>query len=248
MVTVPLMSEAVLQMLGRLAVPESREDAARQIVDGYVHRLLPLIRKELGAAVRQRVDPEDVMQSVWRTFFQGDFYASSGNELGALLARLCVNKARDKVRRQTAEKRDVNRTSQHDYPFDSARKLPTAVRPIRVEPGEEAHAEAFVEDDSFFEEESVSLLLSGPTPEQAFVVREAIERLPEHLRAVMVLRLKGLTMTESARELNCTRRTIVRRIALLKAWFREQFDVRAPNTQVAAEDDRDSEVTEGDVV
>lgn len=217
------MDDATVQMLGRLAAPESRESAARQIVDSYVNRLLPLIQSELSPAIRQRIDPEDVMQSVWRTFFNGDFSVSSGNDLGAFLARLCVNKARDNARRQTAEKRDVYREISVEETQGQGQRSPSPVRPLRIKPGAEAHAEPLIEDDSFFEQDSVCLLMDGPDPDQATIVREAIEHLPQHLKAVMTLRLKGLTAKEAAQELGCTRRTVVRRIGLLKSWFRKYF-------------------------
>ncbi len=59
--------------------PKSRElleqflagqgEAATAIFERYVERLLALARTRLGARLRRRVDPEDVVQSAYRSFF-----------------------------------------------------------------------------------------------------------------------------------------------------------------------------------
>ena len=45
------------------------QDAARRIVDRYIDRLLPLARRHLSQRLASRIDPEDIVQSVFRTFF-----------------------------------------------------------------------------------------------------------------------------------------------------------------------------------
>lgn len=54
-----------------------------ELVDRYTRRLLELARRQLPERVRRRVDPEDVVQSVYRSFFRrlndGQFnFGSSG--------------------------------------------------------------------------------------------------------------------------------------------------------------------------
>src|SRR5947209_331345 len=45
------------------------EDAARKIVDRYIDRLLVLARRRISQRLAPRVDAEDIVQSVFRTFF-----------------------------------------------------------------------------------------------------------------------------------------------------------------------------------
>jgi hypothetical protein len=53
------------------------EDAARELFDNYAERLLLLVRRRLSQRLASRFGPEDVLQSVFRTFFrraqQGQF-------------------------------------------------------------------------------------------------------------------------------------------------------------------------------
>ncbi len=42
----------------------------RNVVERYTERLLGLAARRLPSRVRRRVDPEDVVQSAYRSFFQ----------------------------------------------------------------------------------------------------------------------------------------------------------------------------------
>src|SRR5262249_56264835 len=46
-----------------------QNDAATQVFNRFAGRLLTLARKQLDPLVLQKVDPEDVVQSVFRSFF-----------------------------------------------------------------------------------------------------------------------------------------------------------------------------------
>lgn len=48
---------------------EGDEGAAEEIFREYSARLIALARSRLGDRLRAKVDPEDVLQSVFRTFF-----------------------------------------------------------------------------------------------------------------------------------------------------------------------------------
>ncbi len=45
------------------------DEAAAEIFNRFVRRLIFLARSRLNAQVRQKEDPEDVVQSVFRSFF-----------------------------------------------------------------------------------------------------------------------------------------------------------------------------------
>lgn len=100
------------------------EGAAQQVFDTYVHRLLHLARKRLGRRLAGRVDPDDIVQSVFRTFFsrvkEGDFHVEGRDDLGKLLTRITLFKVLHQVERHTAGKRDCTLEAVADTPRDLA--------------------------------------------------------------------------------------------------------------------------------
>ena len=87
------------------------ETAAQQIYDLYVSRLLALAASRISPALARRVEAEDVVQSVYRSFFArtSDDRLSIGQsgQLWGLLAAITVNKIRGKARFHAADKRNV---------------------------------------------------------------------------------------------------------------------------------------------
>src|SRR3954469_24505435 len=72
------------------------ESAARELFDKYCERLMRLARRRIGQRMTSRVDPEDVIQSAFRTFFvrvrNDEFKFEGENDLFKLLVRLTVHK------------------------------------------------------------------------------------------------------------------------------------------------------------
>jgi anti-sigma-K factor RskA len=64
----------------------------RDLVDRYTQRLLGLARRQLPERVRRRVDPEDDVQSVYRSIFtrlrEGRFSFADSGDLWRLLAAM----------------------------------------------------------------------------------------------------------------------------------------------------------------
>jgi RNA polymerase sigma factor (sigma-70 family) len=106
-----------------MATPESFEDqpllnscrggdeqAARQLYENYADRLLALVRRRLSQRLASRVDPEDVVQSVFRTFFrraqQGQFSINHQDDLSKLLVRITLHKTLSQVAFHQAAQRD----------------------------------------------------------------------------------------------------------------------------------------------
>src|SRR6266851_1767514 len=85
------------------------QDAARVLFDGYFDRLLPLARRRIGQRIASRVDPEDVVQSVFFTFFshlKDDRFQPIDHEgLFRLLVRMTECKALKQVTHHLAYKR-----------------------------------------------------------------------------------------------------------------------------------------------
>jgi RNA polymerase sigma-70 factor (ECF subfamily) len=97
------------------------EKAAQQVFDAYVNSLLQLARKRIGQRLARRVDPEDIVQSVFRTFFrrvkEGRLLIAEEDDLGKLLTRITVRKALRQAARHTAAKRDCTREGDADAPL-----------------------------------------------------------------------------------------------------------------------------------
>jgi RNA polymerase sigma-70 factor (ECF subfamily) len=88
------------------------QDAARELFESYLERLLPLARRRISQRLASRLDAEDVVQSVFRTFFvrlkDDRFNISDHDDLFRLLVRITVHKTLRQVAHHKAAKRDPN--------------------------------------------------------------------------------------------------------------------------------------------
>jgi ECF sigma factor len=86
-------------------------DAAEKLFARYAQRLTRLAEQHLSRKLAGRLDGEDVVQSVFRTFFRrsatGEFRIDSSAQLWQLLVKITLLKARAKARYHTADKRDA---------------------------------------------------------------------------------------------------------------------------------------------
>ena len=96
-------------LLVRYRAGDSR--AANEIFDRYLRRLIELARKRISSKVARRIDPEDIVQSAYRSFFvharDGDFVLQRANDLWRLLAGITLNKLHGQVERHTAQRREI---------------------------------------------------------------------------------------------------------------------------------------------
>lgn len=87
------------------------EDAATQLYLRYARRLHALARANTSPALAARVDADDIVQSVFRTFFRraarGDYEVPNGEELWKLLLVIGLNKIRSVGAFHRAARRDV---------------------------------------------------------------------------------------------------------------------------------------------
>lgn len=87
--------------------------AATQLFDRYVTRLVALARSRMNSGMRRRLDPEDVVHSAYRSFFlraaEGDFEFGESADLWRLLAQITLNKTRKQAERHMAARRDYRR-------------------------------------------------------------------------------------------------------------------------------------------
>src|SRR5947209_3466676 len=94
------------------------QDAATQLYLRYVHRLRALVRANCSTALTRRLEPEDIVQSVFRRFFgrvvQGDYDVPPGEELWGLFLVIALNKIRAEEAFHRAGKRDMRLTIADD--------------------------------------------------------------------------------------------------------------------------------------
>jgi RNA polymerase sigma factor (sigma-70 family) len=168
-----------------LAKLRGRNDpAAAELFRRYKNRLFGLARERLGNCVRQKVDPEDVLQSVFRTFFrrtaEGEFEVGQGEELWDLLAVVTANKCSMRLRYFRAKCRTV----ECETPFP--------------EGGQESAGDEIAGDE--------------PSPEEVAVFHETLERLVGGLedrdRGIVELRFQGYTYPEIAEKLGISERKV----------------------------------------
>jgi RNA polymerase sigma-70 factor (ECF subfamily) len=161
--------------------------AAQELFARYAQRLVGLARRHLGRTVARREDGEDVVQSVFRTFFrrseQGEFHIDTSGELWRLLVTITVRKAQAKVRYHTAQQRNV---------------------------GAEVPADAAVLAEALAREPQPEELLMVADQIDALV-----RGLPELHSKALALRLQGHSVPEIASGLKVSRRTVERALKLL---------------------------------
>ena len=91
-----------------------KQDAAAAIFQRYALRLHRLAETRLGPGLRRRLDGDDIVQTVFRTFFRrarcGQYDVPDGDELWKLLLVIALNKIRISAARHRSAKRDVGTT------------------------------------------------------------------------------------------------------------------------------------------
>jgi len=174
-----------------------RNEAAVQLFQRYANRLIELARNQLDSKLLQKVDPEDVMQSVFRSFLvrnaAGHFAEfQTWDNLWAMLVVMTQRKCGRRIEYFHTARRDVRRE------IDNA------------SPGQDSTA-------------NLGLTADEPTPSEAAILTETIEQLmnslPARHRNIVALSLQGFDPVEiSARE-RCTERTVYRVLERVKEWL-----------------------------
>src|SRR5438105_836394 len=91
------------------------QDAATQLYVRYAHRLHALARAQSSAELAGRVEAEEIVQSVFGSFFRkagsGYYDVPEGEELWKLFLVIALNKIRAKGAYHRAAKRDIRLTA-----------------------------------------------------------------------------------------------------------------------------------------
>ncbi|MCC6624405.1 MAG: sigma-70 family RNA polymerase sigma factor [Deltaproteobacteria bacterium] len=158
--------------------------AARRFWEIWGPMLHDVAERRLAVALRRRVGPEDVVQSVCRTFLRrvqgGDLVLEDAERLWHLLCAIAVTKARAQARFHGRQKRAL------------ARETPLDAGP---------------------EEAPIVVVDPMPSPE-AMVVADELEAeiaaLDDEAREIVLLKIADLTHDEIAQRLGCSERTVRR--------------------------------------
>jgi RNA polymerase sigma-70 factor, ECF subfamily len=157
-------------------------DASTALYLRYAERLHALATSQTSGALARRVDPEEIVQSVFRTFFrraaQGHYTVPDGEEIWKLLLVMALNKVRAAGAFHRAAKRDVRMTA-----------------------GGESLDRA-LESESTPDESALTVL--------RMVVADLLEGLPEPHRRMIELRIEGFEVAEIADKVQRSKRSVER--------------------------------------
>jgi RNA polymerase sigma-70 factor (ECF subfamily) len=157
------------------------QDAATQLYLRYAQRLRGLARAQLSPALAGRIDLDDVVQSVFGSFFRrasdGYYDVPVGEELWRLFLVLALHKVRGQAAFHRAARRDVGRT-------------------VGIEEGGTA------EPDDGGDAEALALLQVS--------IAEVLERLPAPQRQMVELRIEGFEVSDIAEKVGRSKRTTER--------------------------------------
>jgi RNA polymerase sigma-70 factor, ECF subfamily len=160
--------------------------AASEVFRRFAQRLIGLARSRLDSQLRQKLDPEDVMQSVFRSFFRrqadGGLHAENWDRLWSLLAVITLRKCGHKADFFHAGVRDIRREGSQPTDHPSP-----------------ALWEAIARE---------------PRPEEVAMLAETVERLLRSLeprdRAILERTLQGASVADVSRQVGFSERTVER--------------------------------------
>jgi RNA polymerase sigma factor (sigma-70 family) len=160
--------------------------AFEEVFARYSERLMRVAKSRISERLATRIEAEDLVQSVFRTFFghvrENRFVFNEENDLWRLLVSITLNKLRNKVDWHTAAKRNVD--------------IETSLSPSDSRPS------AFDVDGE------------TPSPEAVVMFMDLLEHfmaeLRESDRKILELRIQSYTQEEIAQEVGCTERTVRR--------------------------------------
>jgi RNA polymerase sigma factor (sigma-70 family) len=181
------------EMLSRLRRKD--QDAAAEIFHRFYHQLVRLAASQIVGKMRIKVPPEDLVQSVFFSFFQRvpaeAYKLDSWGGIWALLFEITLGKCNNLIRSFLTKKRNIKReVSESPHSEDELRPILTAID-------------------------------REPTPMEAAMcadlVAQLLDGLDETARAIAELLLQAFSDGEIASRLNYSKRTIVRQKKRIRA-------------------------------
>jgi RNA polymerase sigma-70 factor (ECF subfamily) len=159
-----------------------QDDAATQLYLRYAGRLRALAARQTAGDLRTRVDPDDIVQSVFRTFFrrasEGHYQVPEGEELWKLFLVIALNKIRTVGAWHHAAKRDARLTTGSDT----------------LQNAEEAARQG---------DQTPLTMLN-------LVIEDLLQALPESGREIVLQRIAGHEVSEIAAAVGRSKRSVER--------------------------------------
>ena len=189
-----------IEAAGLLAeVKTGDQQAATDLFQRFANRLVGLARSRLDVDLRRKVDPEDIVQSVFGSFFRrhgaGEVDVQSWESLWSLLTVITVHKCGHQIRYYRAAKRDA--------------ALEQA--PVQFTEDSAIHWEAVARD---------------PSPSQAAMLTEAVDELMRSLdereRQMLTLSLQGYRVEEISDQVGRSERTVRRVLQRIRGQLENQ--------------------------
>jgi RNA polymerase sigma factor (sigma-70 family) len=179
-------------------VAEGDAEAAAEFWKQYGGRLQGLAAEYLTSRLYRREGPEDVVQSVCRSFLMraraGQFHLEDRDSLWRLLCAITLTKVRQKARYHGRQKRSYDQE-----------------RPLEAEGAD-----------------GPPVLSPEPTPAEAAEFADQLERLlsemDEEERQMVQLRMEQCTHAEIAERLGCSERTVRRLLKRVQNRLKSLFD------------------------
>lgn len=189
-------------------------NSAGDLYQHFCSRLQNLISRQIPGSVRATYDADDVAVSAFHSLFLGvreqRYQLGNRTDIWRLLLTIAERKIAKRIRFETQEKRDIRRLLQN-----SVFKSPPSG------PQQNAHG-------------GVSLLPSyEPTPAFAAEVAETcanlLEALPDDCcRTIALLMLENYTADQVAKKLGFTRRTVQRKLLVIRRTWQDSFGTEVP--------------------
>ncbi len=166
-----------------------------ELVQKYTDRLIQRIRKQLPDRLRQRIDPEDVVQAAYRCLLrrlkdQPQAFEDS-QRIGRMLTVIAYHKVRALVNYHQQARRDVRK----DLPESAAARV---CRDAEPGPDEQASFDDLLD--------------------------HYLRDLPANERQMVALRLQGADIDDIARRCNCPRSTVRQLLARVQESLRKELE------------------------
>jgi RNA polymerase sigma-70 factor (ECF subfamily) len=188
-------SDSFADVMARLQVGD--QEAAFTVFERFAGGLIARARRRLGTRLTARVDPEDVVQSAYRSFFhrhaEGQFRLENWESLWALLVVITLRKCANQLQHYQRECRAVGREA-----------VPTQ--------GSDSSASAW------------QAAGREPTPQEEVLLAETVASLLAELeppeREIIALSLQGYTVAEIKEQLGRAERSVRR----VRERFRQKLE------------------------
>ncbi len=184
---------------------EGDREAACELFNRYVARLIGLVRPRLSPQLARRVDPDDIVQSTFRSFFsavdRGQFSFDDAGDLWRLLTVMALNKLRRNAEFHYAGKRCVATEQQMAGDRDDPRSVAS---------------------------EHFDIVATQPLPDAEAAMMEEYELLVKDLDPIQLemvrMRMEGYQLEEIAVSVQRSERTVRRVLERLRERWAERAE------------------------